>query len=113
VGVFKLPYFPDRCITHKDVPPPNRHGFIGLSCFYRLPSTVATQIQIQHKNAYKWMAVSLRFISRQNSKSSTMAFHPEGLVVDLVGIEEPSRGRNCEVHDCCGLVLELDMVVRF
>jgi hypothetical protein len=42
-----------------------------------------------------------------------MAFHPEGLVVDLVGIEEPSRGRNCEVHDCCGLVLELDMVVRF
>jgi hypothetical protein len=35
------------------------------------------------------------------------------MVVDLVGIEEPSRGRNCEVHDCCGLVLELDMVVRF
>jgi hypothetical protein len=59
-----LPYFPDRCIyiiTHKDVPPPARHGFIGLSCFYRLPSTVATHIQIQHKNAYKWMAVSLRF----------------------------------------------------
>ena len=28
--------------------------------------------------------------------------HPSGITVDVVGIEEPSRGRSCEVHDTCG-----------
>jgi hypothetical protein len=41
-----------------------------------------------------------------------MATHPEGIVVDIVGIEEPSRGRSCELHDVCGSNLILDCVVR-
>jgi hypothetical protein len=39
--------------------------------------------------------------------------HPSGVVVDIVGIESPDRGRNCELHACCGTVLGLDTVVRF
>jgi hypothetical protein len=42
-----------------------------------------------------------------------MAFHPKGLVVDVVGIESSNRGRHCEVHPCCGSVLYLHAVVRF
>jgi hypothetical protein len=41
-----------------------------------------------------------------------MATHPQGVVVDIVGIEEPSRGRSCELHDVCGINLILDCVVR-
>jgi hypothetical protein len=42
-----------------------------------------------------------------------MAFHPVGLVVDVVGTEANERGRSCDVHDCCGSVLVLDAEVRF
>jgi hypothetical protein len=41
-----------------------------------------------------------------------MATHPQGVVVDIVGIEEPSRGRSCELHDVCGTNLVLDCIVR-
>ena len=39
--------------------------------------------------------------------------HPSGILVDIVGIESPDRGRSCEEHTVCGAVLELDTVVRF
>jgi hypothetical protein len=39
--------------------------------------------------------------------------HPSGILVDVVGIESPDRGRSCEEHTVCGAVLELDTVVRF
>jgi hypothetical protein len=41
-----------------------------------------------------------------------MATHPEGVVVDIVGIEESSRGRSCSLHDICGNRLSMDSVVR-
>jgi hypothetical protein len=47
----------------------------------------------------------------QNSLK-TMATHPEGIVVDIVSIEEPSRGRSYELHDVCSSNLILDCVVR-
>jgi hypothetical protein len=40
-----------------------------------------------------------------------MAFHLSGVVVEIVGIEESSRGRLCEEHTVCGAVLQLDAVV--
>jgi hypothetical protein len=36
--------------------------------------------------------------------------HPEGVTVDIVGIEAGNRGRSCEEHDVCGLVLEENSV---
>ena len=39
--------------------------------------------------------------------------HPSGVIVDVVGIEEPSRGQSCEEHATCGDMLEVDTVVRF
>jgi hypothetical protein len=39
--------------------------------------------------------------------------HPSGLVVDVLGIKEPGRGRSCEWHEVCGAALEIDSVVRF
>jgi hypothetical protein len=41
-----------------------------------------------------------------------MATHPQGVVVDIVGIEEGSRGCSCEHHAICGNNLILDCVVR-
>ena len=43
----------------------------------------------------------------------TMATHPTGVVVDIVGICASDRGRNCEEHAVCGSVLEIDTLVRF
>jgi hypothetical protein len=40
-----------------------------------------------------------------------MATHPEDIVVDIVGIEEPSRGCSCKLHEVCGINLILDCVV--
>eukprot|EP00977_Amphora_coffeiformis_P024417 scaffold15752_cov116-Amphora_coffeaeformis.AAC.1 len=34
-------------------------------------------------------------------------------VIDIVGINEGSRSRNCKWHEVCGTVLEMDSVVRF
>ena len=39
--------------------------------------------------------------------------HSSGIIVDVVGIEEPSRGRSCEVHDTYGDIMEVDTVVQF
>ena len=39
--------------------------------------------------------------------------HPSGVIVDVVAIKEPSRGRSCEEHATCGDMLEVDTVVRF
>ena len=39
--------------------------------------------------------------------------HPSGVIVDVVGIEEPSQGRSREEHATCGDILEVDTVVRF
>ena len=39
--------------------------------------------------------------------------HPSGIIVDVVGIEEPSRRRSYEVHDTCGDIVAVDTVVRF
>ena len=39
--------------------------------------------------------------------------HPSGVIVDVVGIKEPSRGQSCEEHATCGYMLEVDTVVRF
>ena len=39
--------------------------------------------------------------------------HPSGVIVDVVGIKEPSWGRSCEEHATFGDMLEVDTVVRF
>ena len=45
---------------------------------------------------------------------STMACHPSGVVVDVVGINESNHGRMCEEHECCGsAIAAVDVVVRF
>jgi hypothetical protein len=41
-----------------------------------------------------------------------MATHPDGVVVDIVGIKEGSRGCSCEHHAICGNNIILDCVVR-
>ena len=41
-----------------------------------------------------------------------MACHPSGITFDVVGIRASSNGRSCENHECCGAVLEEDMVIR-
>ena len=40
-------------------------------------------------------------------------YHPTGVSIEIVGIESNSNGRSCEEHDCCGIVLDNDVVVRF
>jgi len=49
-------------------------------------------------------------ITRGNN--TTMAFHPSGITLDIVGINASDQGRSCEIHKCCGAVLEVDMVIR-
>ena len=39
--------------------------------------------------------------------------HPQGVQVEIVGIDESNRGRSCCNHACCGKVLAYDSVVRF
>ena len=41
-----------------------------------------------------------------------MACHPSGVTLDIVGITAKDQGRSCEIHECCGAVLEVDMVLR-
>jgi hypothetical protein len=41
-----------------------------------------------------------------------MTTHPQGVVIDIVGVEESNRGRSCERHDVCGDHFGLDAVVR-
>ena len=41
-----------------------------------------------------------------------MAFHPSGITLDIVGINASDQGRSCEIHKFCGVVLEVDIVIR-
>ena len=41
-----------------------------------------------------------------------MAHRPEPIIIEIVGIEEGSRGRSCEEHAVCGSVVDEDVVVR-
>jgi hypothetical protein len=41
-----------------------------------------------------------------------MTTHPQGIVIDIVGVEESNCGRSCERHEVCGDHLWLDNVVR-
>ena len=43
---------------------------------------------------------------------SAISHHPDGVQVEIVGIEEGNRGRSCEQHRCCGKVIALDTVLR-
>lgn len=43
----------------------------------------------------------------------TMSHHPDEPLVEIVGIEEGTRGRSCEEHKVCGQALFPDYVVRF
>ena len=38
--------------------------------------------------------------------------HPEGITVEIVGLEQPNNGRSCEQHSACGFSLEEDDVIR-
>ena len=38
--------------------------------------------------------------------------HPSGLIVDILGTEAANNGRSCEEHEVCGVMLDLDAVVR-
>ena len=38
--------------------------------------------------------------------------HPQGTTVEVVGISSGSSGRNCDEHPKCGVVVELDVVLR-
>jgi hypothetical protein len=51
-------------------------------------------------------------VYQSHHRPTTMATHPEGIVVDIVGIEESSHGRSCSLHDVCGNRLSMDSVVR-
>jgi len=42
-----------------------------------------------------------------------MACHPSGIVVDVVGIHSSTSGRSCDEHECCGVLVKPDVVVRF
>ena len=41
-----------------------------------------------------------------------MASHPDPIVIGIVGLEANDRGRHCEEHDVCGVVVQEDVVVR-
>ena len=42
----------------------------------------------------------------------TMATHPTGETVEIVGTASSTQGRHCHQHDICGAVLKEDVVVR-
>ena len=41
------------------------------------------------------------------------SYHPDGFVVDIVGIIASDCGRNCDEHPYCGEIVHLDIVLRF
>ena len=45
--------------------------------------------------------------------STTMANHPTGIMVEIIGTECNTQGRSCEEHNFCGSLLAEDVVVRF
>ena len=42
-----------------------------------------------------------------------MPYHRSGILVDIVGINAPDKGRSCEEHANCGSVLRIVTLVRF
>ena len=38
--------------------------------------------------------------------------HPQGYVVDIVGIRKNDQGRSCECHEVCGSVVEKEEVIQ-
>ena len=44
---------------------------------------------------------------------TSMATHPPGITIEIVGIESDTQGRKCHEHDICGSVMAEDVVVRF
>jgi len=46
------------------------------------------------------------------TQQATMAYHPTGETVEILGIRAASNGRSCEEHDICGSVIAEDIVVR-
>ena len=44
---------------------------------------------------------------------TTMACHPSGVCVDIVGITASDNGRTCKKHKVCSSVVAEDVVVRF
>ena len=45
--------------------------------------------------------------------STTMANHPTGITVEIVGTGSNTQGRSCDEHNVCGSLLAEDVVVRF
>jgi hypothetical protein len=41
-----------------------------------------------------------------------MATLPDPIVINIVGLEADDRGRSCEEHEVCGVVMQEDVVVR-
>ena len=41
-----------------------------------------------------------------------MTSYPDPIVIGIVGLEAKDRGRHCEEHDVCGVVVQEDVVVR-
>ena len=39
------------------------------------------------------------------SGSGRALIHPQGIQVEIVGIDESNRGRSCSNHHCCGSIL--------
>ena len=57
------------------------------------------------------MIPTLHIIDRFRNLT-TMACHPSGVTVDIVGIKKADQGRSCEKHEVCGSLLAPDVVVR-
>ena len=49
---------------------------------------------------------------RRHKKTTTMATHPQGVVLTLHGLFAGDSTRSCETHDYCGEALYIDAVVR-
>ena len=52
-----------------------------------------------------------RTITTMVQYTTKIAHRPEPIVIDIIGIEEGSRGLSCEEHNFCGMVMEEDVVV--
>jgi len=52
------------------------------------------------------------FLLQHGKKQVEMACHPSGITFDAVGLRASSNGRSCENHECCGVALEDNMVIR-
>ena len=44
--------------------------------------------------------------------SGTMAHHPTGETVEILGLNQATNGRSCPDHENCGSVVKPDVVVR-